>query len=178
MYQTNTLYTLNLQDVTCQLYISPSPKKGGGGGRGHFPSAINLLPSINNLPYSSLVISLLSNVFMSSCCFGHFVNNLLVVICERTGPKVATRSLSDHNSIIILILNTISKSEILNTLNKKVNRTATPKKELRDSVPYFHDPDKCPKIAIQGLRDDPDVLRLLRHWLCGCFYFFSLFSML
>ena len=157
-------------------YISPPPQKKDGEEDGEISPVQLTFFQVSTTSPPPLWLSPCS--LMSSGSFGHFVNNLLVVICESIGPKVATRSLSEDNSIIILILNTISKSEILNTLNKKVNRTATPKKELRDSVPYFPDPGKCPKKAIQGLRDDPDVLRLLRHWICGCFYFFSLFSML
>ena len=34
---------------------------------------------------------------MSAGSFWHFVNNLLVVIHERVGPKIATHLLSDHN---------------------------------------------------------------------------------
>ena len=108
----------------------------------------------------------------------------------RLAPTIYTTSLWEgwaHSGYLVITkpqvycnINTysISKGEILNTLDKKVNRPVT-QEETSQTLTL---PPWCwqmsQKKATQGPGDEPDTVRLLQHWLYECFPFFALFSML
>lgn len=81
------------------MYLSHSLKTGGVGGGGVEFSQCSE-PSFKYQQPPLLTSGYLrapGHYLMSAGSFWHFVNNLLVVIHERVGPKIATPLLSDHN---------------------------------------------------------------------------------